>query len=56
MFAATVPSQDVSSLIPIALVAITGLVVFWRTAIKILGIVVILLIVLGLSELLHSLH
>lgn len=56
MFAATGTSQDVSSLVPIALVVITGLVVFWRTAIKILGIVVILLIVLGLSELVHSLH
>ena len=56
MFAATGPSQDPSSLVLIALVVITGLVIFWRTAIKILAISAILLIVLGLSELLHTLH
>jgi hypothetical protein len=56
VFAAPGPSQDLSSLVPIALVAITGLVVFWRTAIKILAIALILLVVLGLSDLAHSLH
>ena len=56
MFVALGPSQDLSSLVPIALVVITGLVVFWRTAIKILAIAVILLVVLGLSELMHTLH
>lgn len=56
MFIAAGASQHPSSLVPIALVVITGLVVFWRTAIKILAIAVILLVVLGLSELLHNLH
>jgi hypothetical protein len=56
VFAASGPSQDLSSLVPIALVVITGLVVFWRTAIKILGIIMILMMVLGLSDLVHSLH
>jgi hypothetical protein len=56
VFAALGPSQDPSSLVPIALVVITGLVVFWRTAIKFMAIAVILLVVLGLSDLLHTLH
>jgi hypothetical protein len=56
VFAAPGPSQDPSSLVPIALVVITGLVVFWRTALKLLAIAVILVMVLGLSELLHTLH
>lgn len=56
MFVAPGPGQDPNSFVPFALVVITGLVVFWRTAIKILAIAVILLVVLGLSELLHTLH
>ena len=56
MFVAPGPSQDPSSLVPFALVVITGLVVFWRTTIKILAITVILLVVLGLSDLLHIPH
>ena len=50
------PAQDPSSLVPIALVVITAALVFWRTLIKLLAIGVILLIVLGLSELLHGPH
>jgi hypothetical protein len=56
VFAALGSSQDLSSLMPVALVVITGLVVFWRTAMKILAIALILLVVLGLSELVQSLH
>jgi hypothetical protein len=56
VFTASGSSQGLGSLVPIAFVAITGLVVFWRTAIKILAIALILLVVLGLSELVHSLH
>lgn len=56
MFAGPGLSQDPSSLVPMALIVITGLVVFWRTAIKLLAIGVILLVVLGLSDLLHTLH
>jgi hypothetical protein len=55
VFAALGPSHDPSSLVPTVLVLITGLVVFWRTTIKILAIALMLLMVLGLSELLHSL-
>jgi hypothetical protein len=53
VFTASGSSQGLGSLVPIAFVAITGLVVFWRTAIKILAIALILLVVLGLSELVH---
>lgn len=56
MFAALGSSQNLGSLVPTALVIITALVVFWRTAIKILAIAVILLVVLGISELMHVLH
>lgn len=56
MFVAPGLSQEPGSLVPMALIVITGLVVFWRTAIKILAIAVILLVALGLSELLHTLH
>ena len=56
MFAAHGPSHDPSSLVPVVLVAITGLVVFWRTAIKLLAIATILLAAVGFSDLLHAMH
>jgi len=56
MIAVPGPTQDPSSLVPIILVVITGLVVFWRTAVKLLAISAVLLMTLGLSELLHTLH
>lgn len=56
MFATQGPTQDPNSLIPIALVIITAALVFWRTVIKLLAIGVILLVVLGVSELLHGPH
>jgi hypothetical protein len=56
VFAALGSSQDPSSLVPIVLIVITGLVVFWRTAIKLLAIAMTLLVVLGLSDLLRILH
>jgi hypothetical protein len=56
MFAAQASTQDPSSLIPVVLVLITGAVVFWRVMIKALTIGLILLIVLGLSELMRNLH
>jgi hypothetical protein len=56
MFVAQGATHDPSSLLPIALVVITGTVVFWRTLIKVVIIGVILLVVLGLSDILHVLH
>jgi hypothetical protein len=56
VFVSQGPTQDPTSLVPIALVVIIAALVFWRTVIKLLAISVILLIVLGVSELLHSLH
>jgi hypothetical protein len=56
MFAAQGATHDPSSLMPIALVVITGAVVFWRTIIKLLVIGAILLTVLGFAELLQILH
>jgi hypothetical protein len=56
MFTAQGPTQDFSSLIPAVLMVITVMVIFWRAVIKLLAIVVILLVVLGFSELLHGLH
>ena len=56
MFAAQGPTHDPSSLVPIALVVITGAVVFWRALVKAVVIGVILLVILGFSELLHIMH
>ena len=56
VFATQEPAHDPSSLIPIALVLITAALVFWRTVVKLLAIGIILLVVLGLADLLHSLH
>jgi hypothetical protein len=56
MFAAQGNPQDLSSLVPIVLVAITGMVIFWRTMIKVVVIGLILLMVLGFSYLLQNLH
>ena len=56
MLAGIGSSQNLGPLVPAALVTITALVLFWRTAIKILIIAVMLLVVLGISELLHGLH
>jgi hypothetical protein len=56
VLAALESSQNLGPLVPTALIVITGLVVFWRTAIKILAIAVVLLVVLGLAELMHALH
>ena len=56
MFAAQGASQDPSSLILVALMVIATVVIFWRTMIKLLAIAVILLVVMGFSELLHGLH
>jgi hypothetical protein len=49
-------TQDPSSLVPIALVVITAAFVFWRTVIKLLAIGIMLLVVLGVSDLLHGPH
>ena len=56
MFATQGPTQDPSSLVPVALVVITAALVFWRTVIKLLAIGLILMVILGVSELLHSPH
>jgi len=56
MFAAHGSTQDPNSLISVALVLITGAMVFWRTVIKAIADGLILLAVLGLAELLRSLH
>jgi hypothetical protein len=56
MFALQETTQDPISLVPIALVAIIGAVVFWRTMIKIIVVGLILLVVLGLSEFIQSLR
>lgn len=56
MFAAQGSTQDPSSLSLVALVVITGAVVFWRTMIKVAAIGLMLLVVLGAFELLQNLH
>lgn len=56
MLALQEATQNSISLIPIALVAITGAIVFWRVTIKIMAIGLILLTLLGLFDLLQSLH
>lgn len=49
-------AQDLSSLVPVALIIIADAVVFWRMMIKVAIIVLILLMVLGFFGLLQSLH
>ena len=56
MFASQGPSQDPGSLALVVLVVITGAVIFWRTAIKLMAISVILLAILGFLDLLHALQ
>lgn len=56
MFSAQGASQDPGSLMLIILIIISGVVFFWRMVIKLAIIGVILLMVLGLSELLRSVH
>jgi hypothetical protein len=56
MLAAQASAQDPGSLVPVALVVITGAVIFWRILIKAVAIGLILLAVLGLVELLQSFH
>ena len=56
MFAVKGPAQDPATLMLIALIIATGVVVFWRTVIKFVIIGVTLLLVLGVFELLQALH
>ena len=49
-------TQDPGSLMLITLIAVTGVMVFWRTLIKLMIIGLVLLAVLGLSDLLQGLH
>jgi hypothetical protein len=56
MFVSQGPTQDPGSLVPMALVIIVGVVIFWRTVIKVVAICLILLVVLGFSQLLQSAH
>jgi hypothetical protein len=54
VFTALGPNQDLRSLLPTVLEVIKGLVMFWRTVIRILVITVILLMIFGLSKLMRS--
>ena len=56
MLAAQGPAQDPASLMLIILAVITGVVVFWRTVIKLATIGLLLLVVLGFMDLLRGLH
>jgi hypothetical protein len=49
-------AHNADSLMPITLLVIIGVTIFWRTVIKLVAIGVILLVVLGFSELLRYLH
>jgi hypothetical protein len=56
MFAAHIPTQDPDSIRLIFLLIATGMVVFWRTVLKLAAIAVVLLAVLGTLALLQGLH
>lgn len=56
MFTAQGSTQDPSSFVPITLMIVVGTLIFWRTMIKVVAISVILLAILGLSDLLQNLH
>ncbi len=56
MFAAHGPTQDPDSIRLIFLLIATGVVVFWRTVLKLVAIAVVLLAVLGTLAVLQVLH
>jgi hypothetical protein len=56
MFVAQGPTQDPGTLMLITLLVVGGVVVFWRTVIKLMAIALLVLVVSGVLELLRSLH
>jgi hypothetical protein len=56
MFAVHGPTQDPDSIRLIFLLVATGVVVFWRAALKLVAVVVVMLALLGALALIQALH
>lgn len=56
MFIGQTPPQDPHSTMLILLVIVSGVVIFWRTAIRLVIIAAVLLVALGALALSQSLH